>query len=98
MKKTSILAFVILLLTWGAKPAQAETPRTLSSHFEQTIWQADQIMRDPGLSEALKGAQLQDFNPEFTTQASFGISDVLQITVAPEIDLVFVPTDDPLKP
>ncbi len=81
-----------LLCVVFASSSHAADPQNLGAYFEKTLARADTAMQEPGFGEALARAQLQDFNPEFTAQASFGLSGVVQLSIAPELDLVFVPS------
>lgn len=79
--------------TFG-ETAHAAGSVPLANYFESRIRSVEEAVRDgspEGLGEALRRAQLADFNPEFVADASFGLSGVAQLTVAPELDLVFVP-------
>ena len=96
MKAIGKAAFLCSLAAILSTPiANASEQARLSAYFRQKIEQvqtANLALPTSG-PENSGGILLQDFNVDFTAQASFGISDVLKLTLATELDFVFAPEE-----
>jgi hypothetical protein len=93
-----LLALALCVFGLSSVPGSASEIPKLSHFFDQKVSQVQSAMRgssDPTLGEALRNAHVVDFNLDFTAQINFGLSEVLRLSVSPEIDFVFVPDEAP---
>ena len=77
--------------------AQAAQHEELSRYFEKRVTQMEASLRTSGDSRTVdlsKSIQLTDINVDFIGGASFGLTDVLKLSVMTEIDFVLAP-DEP---
>lgn len=81
-----LMGFMALFL---ASLARAEVHPRMTSYFTQKIKQVSSVMAKETVRPASGGAWvLEDINFDLAPAVSFGVSKVLNITVAPEIDFV----------
>jgi hypothetical protein len=69
-------------------PAYAEADPGLTAYFAATMGSAQKSIES---KPPPTGAKLLDFTIEFTPQLGIGVSQVLGVTIIPEIDFVFTP-------
>lgn len=79
-----------LSLLLHSQPANAESNPQLQAYFREKILQIEESAQ----KETATGGpemEIQDLNIDITPTVNFGISDVLQLTISPEVDFVLTP-------
>lgn len=92
--KTIIIHFITLLTIqiFVLGVARAQRVEKLSGYFDQKISQAEGAVSQLPAPDG-KSMELQDFNLDLSPSISFGISEIFNLTVSPEIDFVFTLED-----
>lgn len=85
-----ITMFVFFLLGALPKAGTAAPVDELSGYFRSMLEKVDAVAADEPVATnpAIPG---QDINIDVSPTVSFGVSEIFQLTVAPEIDFVLVP-------
>jgi hypothetical protein len=92
MRKLPFLFFSVFSHLFFVRPCSALENTQLVRFFSQNIQAAQDVMASqtptPGSAPYLA---FQDYNVDITPTISIGVSDVLNVSVMPEIDFVFAP-------
>jgi hypothetical protein len=93
--KTNFLLFSLVMLTEviSSASALASGNPKLTNYFEKKISQMQTSAKEMDAAEHTSGIQLTDINIDLTGQVSFGLSEVLKLTLSTEIDFVLVPNE-----
>jgi hypothetical protein len=73
--------------------AHAETNPHLYEFFKNKIEQVQTAAAQAQSENSSNFFVLEDINLDLIASVSFGVPGVLNLTVSPEIDFIFVPTD-----
>jgi hypothetical protein len=93
--KTNFAVFSLVVLTeltFSASALASGNPK-LTNYFEKKISQMRTSANEMDATEHTSGIQLTDINIDLTGQVSFGLSEVLKLTLSTELDFVLVPND-----
>lgn len=86
----------LLALLFASAPALAGGPNSaLERYFADALERVDSAAERAPASPAAPAFTLQDINVDVNGTVAFGISDVLQLSVSPEVDFVLVPDPAP---
>lgn len=95
MKRIIVGLVSLASLGWAYRVHGSPLPQ-LTSYFEMRVATAQRAMQNGPAPSS--GVDLTDYNIDFVAQAGFGLSEVFQVTLYPELDLVFVPTNPSPEP
>ncbi len=85
-----LILVLVFLSASGARALGATPADTLAGYFQGELGRVDELAAKEPL-EQRASYPLQDINIDVSPTVSFGVSEVFQLTVAPEIDFVLVP-------
>jgi hypothetical protein len=85
---------LVTLITLAATRAHADEPSDFSKYFDLKLTQIESSSLGPLGTVDQNDPALQDINFDISPSISFGINTVLSLSIAPEIDFVFVKDTD----
>jgi hypothetical protein len=93
MKQAAILLLAVASLQMiGLAAVQASERKQFQNYFDEKLSQVESALT---AQTASPDVRIVDINFDLVGQVSFGLSDVLKLSVSTEFDFVFVPVDAP---